>query len=225
VPLSRYGNGPEAICEVGQVAVACPRLVSLAAAQVPRQARDESIVDRWCRLAGMVDAMAVAVPVVASAIVDELLALRISHVVNVPDTHQRTLLAELARQDRIQVLTACTEDEAVAISAGLWVGGQRPVLSIQHVGLLAALNNIKGIAMEARIPTCMLVGYFGRDVTRAARENVSRAVNLIEPTLDTWGIPYFPLETPEDLHTIREAYETSQERQGPSVVLIGAPTS
>jgi len=173
----------------------------------------------------MVDAPPVAVPVAASAIVGELLALHVSHVVNVPDTHQRTLLAELTRQSQIQLLTASTEDEAVAINAGLWVGGQRPVLSIQHVGLLAALNNIKGIAMEARIPTCMLVGYFGRDVSRPARLNAARAVNLIEPTLDTWGIPYFPLETPEDLPTIREAYETSVERQGPSVVLIGAPTS
>ena len=64
----------------------------------------------------MVDAPPVAVPVAASAIVDELLALRVRHVVNVPDTHQRTLLAELARQSQIQVLTASTEDEAVAVS-------------------------------------------------------------------------------------------------------------
>jgi sulfopyruvate decarboxylase TPP-binding subunit len=99
------------------------------------------------------------------------------------------------------------------------------MLSIQHVGLLAAMNNVKGIAMDARIPTCMLVGYFGRDVTRPARENASRAVSLIEPTLDTWGIPYFPIETSDDLPRIREAYAASLEREGPSVILIGAPTS
>jgi sulfopyruvate decarboxylase TPP-binding subunit len=168
---------------------------------------------------------AVAQSVPAEAIVAELRALDISHVVNVPDTHQRTLLHVLARQTDLHLLTACTEDEAIAINAGLWVGGQRPILSIQHVGLLAALNNIKGIAMDARIPTCMLVGYFGRDVTRSARDNAARAVSLIEPTLDTWGIPYFPLEEPEDLPAIRQAYGASLERQGPSVILIGAPTS
>jgi len=173
----------------------------------------------------MVDAPPVATSVPAKAIVDELLALDISHVVNVPDTHQRTFLAELARQSRIRLLTACTEDEAIAINAGLWVGGQRPILSIQHVGLLAAMNNVKGIAMEARVPTCMLVGYFGRDVTRPARDNASRAVNLIEPTLDTWGVLYFPIESPADIGTIRQAYSVSIEQNGPSVVLIGAPTS
>jgi len=173
----------------------------------------------------MLDVTAVARSVPASAIVGELLALEISHVVNVPDTHQRTLLAELARQSAIRLLTACTEDEAIAINAGLWVAGQRPIVSIQHVGLLAALNNVKGIAMDARIPTCMLVGYFGRDVTRAARDSTSRAVRLIEPTLDTWDIPYFPIESPEDLPAIGAAYESSLAREGPSVVLIGAPTS
>src|SRR5438309_10611016 len=153
----------------------------------------------------------VAVSVPAAAIVAELLALDISHVVNVPDTHQRTVLAELARQSRIRLLTACTEDEAIAINAGLWVGGQRPILSIQQVGLLAAMNNVKGIAMDARIPTCMLVGYFGRDVTRPARENAARAIHLIEPTLDTWGIPYFPIEGPHDIGAIRTAYGHSLE--------------
>ena len=173
----------------------------------------------------MVQAEPVALPVSARAIVGELLKLDVTHVINVPDTHQRTVLAELTRQSRMRVLTACTEDEAIAINAGLWIGGQRPVLSIQHVGLLAAMNNVKGIAMDAHIPTCMLVGYFGRDVTRPARENTSTAVRLIEPTLDAWGVAYFPLESPGDLGAIAEAYRYSQEELGPAVVLIGAPTS
>lgn len=166
----------------------------------------------------------VAQSVSAHAIVDELNKLGITHVVNVPDTHQRTLLAELSRQSRIRVLTACTEDEAIAINAGLWIGGQRPMLSIQQVGLLAAMNNLRGISLEARIPTCILVGYFGRDVTRSARANSARSIKLIEPTLDAWDVKYFPIEVPNDLSAIADAYRHSQEQLGPAVVLIGAPT-
>ena len=172
----------------------------------------------------MVQTEPVALSVPAAAIVGELFKLGVTHVVNVPDTHQRTLLAELSRQSQIRLLTACTEDEAIAIGAGLWIGGQRPVLSIQHVGLLAAMNNLKGISMDARIPTCMLVGYFGRDLTRPARQNASRAVRLIEPTLDAWEVPYFPIEGPDDLPQVARAYQHSQEHLGPTVVLIGAPT-
>src|SRR5713226_8434524 len=173
----------------------------------------------------MVQAAPVAISVAADAIMQEMLALGVSHVVNVPDTHQRSVLEALARQSRIRLLTACTEDEALAINAGLWIGGQRPIVSIQQVGLLAAMNNVKGIAMDAQIPTCMLVGYFGRDVTRTARENAARAVHLIEPTLDTWGVPYFPIESPDDLPAIASAYKHSLEHLGPSVILVGAPTS
>ncbi len=171
----------------------------------------------------MVQAESVAHSVAAGAIVAELNALAVTHVIVVPDTHQRTLLAELAPQSRIRLVSACTEDEAIAINAGLWIGGQRPVLSIQQVGLLAALNNLKALALDGRIPTCMLVGYFGRDVTRTARAHPSRAIGLIEPTLETWGIGYFPLEGPADLPAIGRAYRHSQEH-GPAVVLIGAPT-
>ena len=167
----------------------------------------------------------VAVSVRATAIVDELLKLGITHAVNVPDTHQRTLLAELARQSAIRLITACTEDEAIAINAGLWVGGKRPLLSIQHVGLMAAMNNLRGVAMDARVPTCMLVGYFGRDVSRSAKDNAARSIRLIEPTLEIWDVPYFPLEHPNELDAIARAYRHAEETSGPAVVLIGAPTS
>lgn len=166
-----------------------------------------------------------ATSVAAEAILAELYALDVTHVVNVPDTHQRSLLAVLARQQRIRLLTAATEDEAVGINAGLYVGGQHPVLLIQQTGLLAAMNAIKGIALDGRVPTCMLVGYFGRDVSRPARENASRTVRLIEPTLDVWEVAYFPLEGPADLPAIAAAYRHSLEQRGPSVVLIGAPTA
>src|SRR6266567_252986 len=172
----------------------------------------------------MTSAAPVATSIAASAIVHEMQMLGITHVINVPDTHQRTVLSELARQSQIRVLTACTEDEAIAINAGLYIGGQRPMLSIQQVGLLAAMNNAKGIAMDCNIPTCMLVGYFGRDVTRTARENTARAIHLIEPTLDTWGIAHFPMEAPDDLPAIASAYRHSIEHRGPSVILVGAPT-
>jgi sulfopyruvate decarboxylase TPP-binding subunit len=172
----------------------------------------------------MVQAAPVAISVPACPILSELERLGITDVVNVPDTHQRTLLAALARQQRIRLLTAATEDEAIAINAGLYIGGRRPMVLIQQTGLLAALNNIKGIALDGRIPTFMLVGYFGRDVTRAARDNTARVMTLIEPTLDAWKIPYFPLETPADLPVIATAYQRAVEVRGPTVVLVGAPT-
>ncbi|MGE3271629.1 MAG: thiamine pyrophosphate-binding protein [Chloroflexota bacterium] len=173
----------------------------------------------------MVETAAVAIPVSAEAIVREIEALGITHVINVPDTHQKTVLALLARQTHPTLITACTEDEAVGINAGLYAGGKRPMLLIQNTGLLASLNCVKGIAMDASVPTFMLVGLFGRDVTKTPDDDPRRVINRIGPTLDTWEIPWYPLEHPDQIGAIAEAYQRSLETRGPTVVLVGAPTS
>ena len=173
----------------------------------------------------MVQTAAVAISVPAESILSEIHRLDISHVINVPDTHQRTLLALLARGNKPRLITACTEDEAVGINAGLWVGCQRPMLLIQQTGLLASINAIKGVAMDAHIPTFMLVGLFGRDVSKTAADNPKRVISKVAPTLDAWEIPWYPLESPDDMHVIAEAYQRSLDELGPTVVLVGAPTS
>jgi sulfopyruvate decarboxylase TPP-binding subunit len=173
----------------------------------------------------MVETAAVAISVPAQAIVDEIDALGITHVINVPDTHQKSVLALLARRPHPALITACTEDEAIGINAGLYVGGKRPMLLIQQTGLLASINCIKGIAMDAGVPTFMLVGLFSRDVTRAPSDDPKRVINRIAPTLETWDIPWYPLERPEQIGAIAQAYQRSLDERGPTVVLVGAPTS
>jgi len=173
----------------------------------------------------MAETAAVAISVPAEAIVREIETLGITHVVNVPDTHQKSVLALLARRTHPTLITACTEDEAVGINAGLYCGGQKPMLLIQNTGLLASINCIKGIAMDASVPTFMLVGLFSRDVTKTPSEDPKRVINMIGPTLDTWEIPWYPLEEPGQIGAIAEAYQRSLETRGPTVVLVGAPTS
>jgi sulfopyruvate decarboxylase TPP-binding subunit len=173
----------------------------------------------------MVETAAVAISVPAETIVHQIEALGITHVINVPDTHQKSVLALLARRAHPTLVTACTEDEAIGINAGLYVGGKRPMLLIQNTGLLASINCIKGIAMDAGVPTFMLVGLFSRDVTKSPSDDPKRVINKIGPTLDTWEIPWYPLERPDQIGAIAEAYQHALDTRGPTVVLVGAPTS
>jgi sulfopyruvate decarboxylase subunit alpha len=150
--------------------------------------------------------------------------LRISHVVTVPDTHQMTVLDELAKVGEPRLLTVCTEDEGVAINMGLYISGQRPALLVQNRGLYASMNSLLGLALDGGVPTFMLVGQLLRDVAIPADESLVRAVYLAERTLDAWQIPYKRLERESDLNQIRDAYEIAQATRGPAVVLVGAPT-
>src|SRR3990172_9210301 len=74
-------------------------------------------------------------------------------VLSVPDTHQRTVLGALDKERAIRVVTCATEDEANAVAAGLYIGGEPCVLMIQHAGLYASVNTLRGVAMDGRVPT------------------------------------------------------------------------
>ena len=161
----------------------------------------------------------------ACLIVAEIKRLGVDHVICIPDSYQKTLIALLADDPDIRFIIACTEDEAMGINAGLYVGGKIPMLVIQNNGIFASINTIKAIPLDARIPTLMLVGQFQRDPMLPVEESRSRAVRMVEPTLDTWGVPNYRIEDPEDLPNIEKAYRQAHETMGPVAVIIGAPTT
>ncbi len=161
----------------------------------------------------------------AQQILDEINKLGISHVLNVPDTHQKSLLALIAERGQPRLVTTCTEDEALAIHAGLYVGGEKPMISIQNTGLCACMNAMRGILLEGRIPALLLIGLLHREPDKPTRESRVLTVRLTEPTLQAWNIPYYLMETEDDLRFIPEAYQRSFDERGPVVVLVGAKTA
>ena len=160
----------------------------------------------------------------AALLLDQIAGLGVTHVVTVPDTHQRTLLELLAEDSRLRLLTVSTEDEAICVNAGLWMGGAEPMLLIQNVGLFAGLNALRAISQDTKTPACILVGQFGREVEKPVEDNRASAVRLIGPLMETMGVPFYTIDEPGDAPLIARAFEESRERQGPVVVLIGAPT-
>ena len=167
----------------------------------------------------------VATSIPAAALQAEIKRLGVTHVVTVPDTHQRSLLELLFRDPEIRTLTVSTEDEAIGINAGLYMGGAEPMLVIQQLGLFAGTNALRGIAMDMQVPTFILAGMFGRDVSKVPAENRGSAVRLIEPLLDALGVPHYLMESPDDLGMVARAFAESRDRHGPVIVLVGAPTA
>jgi sulfopyruvate decarboxylase TPP-binding subunit len=164
-------------------------------------------------------------PIPADDVVAELRRLGVQFVVSVPDTHQKSVLAALDRQDEIRVVTCCTEDEAVTLGAGLWMGGTTCALMIQHAGLFACVNHLRGVGVDLKMPLFMLIGLLGRDPNRMPRDHPGSMVRLSEPLLDTLGISHYLADGLEDLRLFERALRESREREMPVAVLIGAPTA
>jgi sulfopyruvate decarboxylase TPP-binding subunit len=146
-------------------------------------------------------------------------------ILSVPDTHQKTVLAALDKEESIRVVTCATEDEATAIGAGLYMGGEPVVLMIQHAGLYASINTLRGVAMDGRVPMFYMIGLLSREKDKDPRESRHSMVRYCEPLLDTFGVPHARLEGPNDVHLIPEYYRLSRERRGPAAVLVGLETS
>ena len=149
---------------------------------------------------------------------------RLGTILSVPDTHQKTVLAALEHEPEIRVITCATEDEANAIAAGLHIGGEPVLLMIQHAGLYASVNTLRGVAIDGRVPIFYVIGLLGREKDKDPSESRSSMVRYCEPLLDTFAIPHALLEGPEDLHLIPEYYKLSRERRGPAAVLVGLET-
>src|SRR6266850_5047420 len=146
-------------------------------------------------------------------------------ILSVPDTHQKTVLAALDKERALRVLTCATEDEANAIGAGLWIGGEPCVLMIQHAGLYASVNTLRGVAMDGKIPMFYLIGLLSRERDREPRESRHSMVRYCSPLLNTFSVPHAIMEGPDDVHFIPEYFRMSRERRGPTAVLVGLETS
>jgi len=145
-------------------------------------------------------------------------------VLSVPDTHQKTVLAALDKEQAIRVVTCATEDEATTAAAGLWMGGEPCVLMIQHAGLYASVNTLRGVALDGRVPVFYMIGLLQRERDKDPRESRHSMVRYAEPLLDTFGVPHARLEGPDDVHLIPEYFRLARERRGPAAVLVGLET-
>jgi sulfopyruvate decarboxylase TPP-binding subunit len=149
----------------------------------------------------------------------------VTHVVLVPDTHQRTVLELLDAQDGLPLIRCAAEDDVFGVCAGLWLAGHRPLALIQQLGIFAGANALRGMVHDQRVPIAILAGLYGRDVTLALDANPASAVRLCTPLLDALEIPWLLVERPADADAIGPALAAVFDERHAGAVLLGAPTT
>ena len=124
----------------------------------------------------------------------------------------------LTNEPSLDLIPVCREGETMAIAAGLWVGGKKPLVLIQNTGIYESGDSIRGLGLDVNQPLLMLIGYRGW-----SRHGVTpdSAAQYIEHILHAWGIKYYLIETDEDADRISIAAEEAERDQKPVAVLIG----
>ena len=154
-----------------------------------------------------------------AAIIEELKKNNFTHVVWLPDSETNFMYQLLTSEPRLDVVPVCREGETMAIAAGLWVGGKKPVVLIQNTGIFESGDSIRGLGLDINQPLVMLVGYRGWSRHGLTTDSAAR---YIEHILHAWGINYFLIETDEDADRISLATEEAERTQKPVVVLVGS---
>ena len=153
-----------------------------------------------------------------NSIIEELKKNRITHVVWLPDSETNFMYSQLVEDPDLDLVPVCREGETMAIAAGLWVGGKRPVVLIQNTGVMESGDSIRGLGLDINQPLLMLVGYRGWDRHGVTRDSAAR---YIEHILHAWGINYYLVEVDEDAPRISLALEEADRTSKPVAVLLG----
>jgi sulfopyruvate decarboxylase subunit alpha len=159
----------------------------------------------------------------AQATVSVLKALGFTDVVMIPDGESRQLFDELHDDDEIKVYMPTREGEGIALAAGLWTGGRRPIVVLQNTGLMEAGDALRGCGIGPSIPLMMLIGWRGYPGAVAGKLPIDSAYPYTEPLLEAWGVPYARLMSDEDLDVIGEMADLADSTSKPAAVLYGYP--
>ena len=159
-------------------------------------------------------------PVSARKALAELTRLSFTHVLSIPDSESSALHDAIASHPDIELIVPAREGESVAIAAGLWTGGAKPLLLIQNTGVMEAGDSIRGCGLGPRIPLRMIIGWRGyKGVERGARP-IDSAFTYTEPLLAALGIPAPRLTGNGDLRLIEEMDRTAERTSMPAAVLV-----
>ena len=153
-----------------------------------------------------------------AAIINELKKNHVTHVVWLPDSETNFMYELLTGEPTLDLVPVCREGETMAIAAGLWVGGKKPVVLIQNTGIFESGDSIRGLGLDVHQPLVMLIGY--RGWSRHGLTNDS-AARFIEHILHAWGINYYLIETDDDADRITLALAEAERNQKPVAVLVG----
>jgi sulfopyruvate decarboxylase subunit alpha len=157
----------------------------------------------------------------AAKTVSVLKELGYTDVVSIPDGESRHLYQALLQYEDIEVVLPTREGEGIAIAAGLWVGGRKPLVLLQNTGLMEAGDALRGCGIGPGIPLLLLVGWRGYPGAVAGSLPIDSAYPYTEPLLETWGLPHRRLMSDDDLGVIGEMDAVASATSKPAAVVFG----
>jgi sulfopyruvate decarboxylase TPP-binding subunit len=143
----------------------------------------------------------------------------VTHVVWIPDSELGTWEPALRAEPAIQLLRVCREGEAIAVAAGLLLGGKQPIVAIQCTGFFEAGDAFRNVVHDLKLPLFAIVGVRSW-YSHQQKATTDSCPVFTEPILQAWRVPYVLLTRQHTAADLEAAYRQARAEDRAGVVLI-----
>lgn len=144
----------------------------------------------------------------------------VTHVVWIPDSYLGTWEASLRADSALQLIRVCREGEAIAVAAGLIIGGKKPIVMIQCTGFFEAGDALRNVVHDLKLPLFVIVGVRSYHLHQKQATDDNCPV-FSEPIVRAWQIPYAVID--DQHHQVADLaaeYRKAQADKQARIVLL-----
>jgi sulfopyruvate decarboxylase TPP-binding subunit len=153
-------------------------------------------------------------------LVQALKSCGVTDVVWLPDSHLGQWEEALRTDPQLRLIRVAREGEAIAVAAGLMIGGRRPVVMIQCTGLFEAGDALRNVVHDLQLPLFLIVGLRSYFLHRQGQGNDTCPVFTL-PILKAWQLPHVLFDEQATAEDLVKAYRTTAELGHAGAVVIG----
>jgi sulfopyruvate decarboxylase TPP-binding subunit len=154
-------------------------------------------------------------PSVAAALQD----CGITHVVWIPDSDVGTWESALLAAPGLQLIRVCREGEAIAVAAGLYLGGKQPLVIVQCTGLFEAGDALRNVVHDMKLPLFFVIGVRSWYAHQEHKTTDTCPV-FAEPIVQAWRLPYVLLDRRHTAADLAAAYRQARSEGRAGAVLL-----
>jgi sulfopyruvate decarboxylase subunit alpha len=143
----------------------------------------------------------------------------VTHVVWIPDSEIGTWEPALRAEPLLSLIRVCREGEAIAVAAGLMLGGKKPVVLIQCTGLFEAGDSLRNVVHDLKLPLFLIVGLRGY-LAHKKGSTFDTCPVFAEPILQTWKVPYLLFDKDKTAPDLAAEYRKAQTEKRAGAVFI-----
>ena len=135
----------------------------------------------------------------------------------VPDSTFKLLLRQIEARTEFDYVPSVSENVAIGLAVGAYLGGRRPVILMQNSGLALALNPLASLAALYRVPILLVIGWRGHDGKDSPEHGLMGSATL--RLLDALGLPYYIPDAASLKREVGRAAATMDERCAPCALV------